>query len=612
MKLFIDFESYWATKAKYDLKSISTVEYIRDPRFHAFGLGICGETGEPEWISHNSISAYLTAIAEQVGWPNVEMVSHSVKFDAFILHHVYETIPGSFVCTKSMSRAVLAKSIKNHSLSTLAEHFQLESKGIMKTDGLETLTPEQEEELAIYCKHDVWLCREIYNRLAEDFPISQYTVMDQTIKMFVNPRLVLNVPLLEKAAKEESERRENIFKEIGIEKKEFASNVKFPALLAARGYEVPRKPSPKNRDEEGKAVFIPALALGDPEFLELLESEDENLRRLCEARVAAKSTLLETRSKKLAAIGKTGYWPFDVEFSGADQTHRFSGGSGAGGNGQNFIRDSVLREAVEAPQGYSLIVGDFANIEMRLVAYLSKDPGLIHAIETNLDLYCDFASAFFRRKITGENKAERNYGKCAILGLGYNMGAEKFAKTVKIKTKQAISKEEAWNTVNLYRTRYPLVPALWKKLDDMIPRLQKHGFSICCSRPEQPGRINLPSGLQIQYPSLRSFINKKGKASWQYDAYRKGHLETSELYGGKILENICQALAGELCKGAMLEMGEQVVGQVHDEILVLCKKGTELIAKQKLQRVMSKSPEWFKEIKLAAEVGHGRNWKEAK
>ena len=145
------------------------------------------------------------------------------------------------------------------------------------------------------------------------------------------------------------------------------------------------KLSPKKKDASGYPLQIPALALGDTGFLEMLEGENEELKALCEARVAAKSTLLETRATKLAVVGRTGLWPFDIRFSGADQTHRFSGGSGAGGNPQNFTRGSALRAAVTVPYGYELVVGDFAQIEFRLVAYLSRDPGLLALIKNGTD-----------------------------------------------------------------------------------------------------------------------------------------------------------------------------------------------------------------------------------
>ncbi len=615
--VFVDFETAY-NSADYDLKHLSMVQYVRDARFKAFGAGIAFGELPPEWISGENLAAVFRAI----DWKDCAVVGHNVRFDAFILQERYGVVVERYICTKAMSKAVLGKSIVGHSLADLANHFGLQAKGVMKTNGLRELTAEQEKELAEYCLHDVELCRDIYSRLAKDFPQSQYEPMHRTIDMFVNPKLVLNVPLLEKTAKEESERREKIFEKIGIPKSEFASNVKFPKLLLSRGYEVPYKTSPRT----GKT--IPALALGDPEFLELTETDNEELKTLCEARIAAKSTLLETRSAKLAAIGRTGRWPFDVEFSGADQTHRFSGGSGAGGNPQNFnaCRDKKahsaghacpgrIRESVEAPEGYNLVVGDFSNIELRIVAYLSKDPGLVQAIEGGIDLYCDFASVFYGRKISKADERERRFGKTAILGLGYGMGAERFIKTVRVQTGETITEEDARRAVDLYRTRYAGVPRLWKKLDDALIALTGEtratdaawGLPVFFVREE----VVLPDGLRIRYPNFRQV--KDGRyVEWVYDVYNKRNLERRKLYGGKSLENIAQALAGCLCKEAMLKMGDAVVGQAHDELICVAKKGLESVVAAKLKRAMSASPTWLQEIKLDCEVGVGKNWNEAK
>ncbi len=603
-KVFLDFETYYDGKAGYDLRKLSMVQYVRDQRFKPFGAGIAIEDGKIEWLSADECAV----IFERINWSEVALVGHNVKFDAFILQEFYGEVAGQYICTKAMSKAVLAKSIKGHALRDLAEHFGLEAKGQMKTEGLTELTKVQEGELAEYCLHDVELCREIYNRLSQDFPASQYAPMHRTISMFVEPKMVLNVPLLEKTAKEESERREKIFEKVGIPKAEFASNVKFPKLLEKHGYQVPTKKSPRTGKD------IPALALGDPEFLEMTETENEELKRLCEARIAAKSTLLETRSAKLGAIGRTGAWPFDVEFSGADQTHRFSGGSGAGGNPQNFTRDSALREAVEAPQGHSLVVGDFSNIELRIVAYLSKDPGLVQAIENGVDLYCDFASVFYGRRITKDDSSERRFGKAAILGLGYGMGATKFGKTVRLQTGQTLSEKDARKAVELYRVRYAGVPRLWERLDENISLMTD---TVLIARDVNlpiwfgHNRVWLPSHLQLRYTNLRQ-VREGRNTEWVYDVYSKRNLEQRKLYGGKLLENISQALAGELCKEAMLTMGDDVTGLVHDEIHVICKKGLEQVTAQKLKRVMSVSPKWMPEMRLAAEVGCGKSWGSAK
>ena len=99
---------------------------------------------------------------------------------------------------------------------------------------------------------------------------------------------------------------------------------------------------------------------------------------------------------------------------------------------------------------------------------------------------------------------------------------------------------------------------------------------------------------------------------WVYDVWVKGRLEKRKLYGGKVLENICQGLAGELCKESMLQIGNMVVGQIHDELLVLCKKGLESSTAAKLKRAMTVSPDWLPQIKLDAEVDSGKNWLECK
>lgn len=667
-KLYIDWETYYDTTSGYTLdsrrkNSVSIVQYVRSPRFKAFGLAYAWDDGQsPVWLPGHKINGWINDIAKTYQWPNIALVAHNIKFDAFILREQYEVVPGQFIDTKGMSKAVLGKSIVGHGLADLAVHFGLSAKQVetlTEMDGKETLTPDEEQRLAGYCIHDVELCREIEHRLAAEFPDGQYEALHRTVDMFVSPKLQLNVPLLEQTTKDEADRRRTIFEELeltpqemeiaakGVSKKKlltinkaelvkgmFSSNAKFPKLLELRGYECPMKESPKKKDEKGNAVQIPALALGDTDFLELMGSANEELKTLCEARLAAKSTLLETRSAKLAAIGATGLWPFDVEFSGADQTHRFSGGSGAGGNPQNFTacRDKRahkeghrcpgrLRTSVEAPDNCRLIVGDFSNIELRIVAFLSKDPGLVQAIREGKDIYCDFSSTFYGRLITKMDELERKFGKTAILGLGYQMGWQKFIRTVRIQTGQTISDEASKKAVDLYRTRYAGVKALWDALDNMIQTLATDGTHAPRTIPGIPVKfgyqhIELPSGLKLKYTNLRqeSALNPKtGRTNveWVYDVYDKRRLERRKLYGGKVLENISQAIAGELCKEAMLKMGENVTGLVHDEIHVVCKKGLGLVTAQKLKRVMSVAPDWFPQIILDAEVGVGANWKDA-
>lgn len=602
MIAFLDWETAYDKKAGYDLRSISLVEYVRDARFRPYGACLALDDGPIVWCHKEDL--------EQVDWLDVTLVGHNLKFDGSVLAALGFPPPRQYIDTKALARAVLGKQVEDYALATLAKFFELPDKGQLKVDGLQDLTPEQEEELAEYCKHDTWLCREIYNRLISQLPETQLPHLDWTIRSFIYPKLTINQAALEEAVKEEETRKASVFADIGVGKEVFSSNQKFSELLKSRGYDVPTKKSPST----GKP--IPALALGDTQFLDRLESDDPALRKLCEARIEAKSTIMQTRCAKMLAVGKTGPWPFDVEYSGAAQTHRYSGGGGAAGNPQNFVRGSALRAAVCAPAGHRLVVGDFAAIEMRLVAFLANDPALTKAIINGWDVYCMFASAFYGRPITKADKLERWFGKTAILGLGYNMGAMRFQHTVRVQTDQQISDVDAERAVALYRSRYFRVPQLWSFLDQAIPRMARgeSGALGCLPVKLDKGRIRLPSGLLIQYPGLRmKGLGRWGKPEWVYDGWgKKNTKEESRIYGGKVLENISQALAGELAKGVNERFFDKLVGVCHDEVILCVEEPMARYYAGNLEWAMTAPPEWMPKLKLACEIGIGENWKDAK
>ncbi len=601
--IIVDIETYMNREDGFDLKKVSMVEYVRDPRFKLHGLGFMYLDSQPQWVSGKEVKDWVASI----NWSELMFVAQNTKFDLSALAWRYGVKPGKAADTKAMSMAVLGNSVPNHSLRYLAKHFGLQRKGEMKTDGLKELTGDQEAELASYCKTDVEICAQLFEIFRKDFPASQYEPMDWTIRAFVEPKLQINVPLIQEEHENEKKRREAFFSK--TDKSQYSSNQKFACLLESKGYEVPTKNSPRT----GKR--IPALALGDTEFLGLLESEDETLRALCEARVAAKSTLKETRSAKFAAVGSTGPWPFDVQFSGAMQTHRYSGGGGAGGNPQNLTRGSVLRECIESPEGYSLLVADLANIELRIQAYLSCEPKLVEMIETGKDIYCDFASRFYGRTITKADKNERQFGKTAILGLGYGMGPDRFIKTVKVQTGQNISIQESRKAIQLYRTRYDRIPFYWQYLDRLFADMaagktgKLNGLNAVTY---EKNALVLPSGLKITLTNLR----QEGK-EWVYDAYRQRSTtqQRVNIYGGKLFENICQALAGEILKEAISRiegLGIGCYGSIHDEVLALVPEHETEQALWAVESSMTQSPSWWKNLKLAAEVGCGHSWLGAK
>lgn len=614
--VIIDFETFYNRKSSYDLESLSVTEYVRDSRFWPHGLAYRFlDEEKTHWLAGIHV---IEGWVASVDWKNTVVVAHNVRFDGSILSWRFKAKPFAWMDTVGLAKAILGENVSGYSLKRLAEYLGMTPKGEISCEGLLHPSPEQLAALGEYCKNDVEICKGIYEKLIPQFPENQLGPMDWTIRAFVEPSLVLDTAVLEKGVKDEKARREEIIKKSGVSKATLSSNKQFSEYLISKGIAVPTKQSART------GQLIPAFARTDDGLATLRGLAPE----LYAARIASKSNLLETRGESLLAVAKTGTFPFDVGFSGAVQTHRYSGGSGAGGNPQNFTRNSFLRDAICAPAGHKLIVGDFAAIELRLLAWLAKEPKLMGKIINNEDVYADFASTKYGRKITKADKVERQYGKESILGLGYQMGAEKFKTRIKTVMGVDITKDEAWKTVDLYRTTYFNVPRLWENADNLLPLIASGKVGCLWFAPfikVKKAALVLPSGLEIKYPNLcfgMFFDNRRKEMTegWHYTIFFKTYeSEETGLYGGKIIENICQALAGELCKEAIERAeadGINCVGQVHDEILALSREGCSdhdvQIDAHFLRLHMEKAPTWMPNLKLRAEVGYGDNWNSAK
>lgn len=608
--LFVDFETYFDRKAEYDLKSVSVTEYIRDPRFKAHCMGY--SYGSHMTNCTTDIAGWLQRWGE---WDKTVVVAHNVKFDGAILAWKYGIKPYAWFDTVGLAKAVLGEQVSTYHLKGLASYLGLQDKGELSCDGLLTPSPVELASLMEYCMGDVTICRGIYEKLIGQFPQSQLASMDWTIRAFIEPKLVLDIKTLEEGVKNEKERRETLIQKSGVDRSVLSSNKQFAEHLASIGVAVPTKTNKKGKQ-------IPAFAKTD-EGLNALRGTHP---ALYEARLASKANLLETRGESLLAVAKTGAFPFDVGFSGASDdgtvhTHRYSGGSGAGGNPQNFTRGSFLRRSVQPPPGKSLVVGDFSAIELWLLAQLAREPKLINPLINGVRVYSEFASMHYKRPINKkDNPVEDAFGKSSILGLGYNMGAEKFINKVRIDTGMVLDYETSRATVDLYRNTYFNVPRLWDTCQKLIPLIAEGKIGSLFFAPfikVKKGILVLPSGMEIRYPNLRSrteYMYGKARTQWVYDVY-KTRFETEEvsLYGGKVVENICQALAGVLCTEAIERAeaaGLECVGQVHDEILALHDDGP--TGCRILHSSMITAPRWWPNLHIRAEVGYGENWIAAK
>jgi len=411
--LLVDAETRWASKT-YTLSKMTTEEYVRDKRFKAFGIcfKLYGDDNETVWVPHAELPAYLSTI----DWSTTAVMAHNAMFDVAILAWHYGVYPAFIIDTLSMARALRGN--EGNGLAKLAEDFGLPPKGkaVHSTDGLDELTPEIEAELAAYCAHDVFLLEKVFDRLsamagAAGYPIKELRLIDMVIKMYINPRLELDGEMLRKAIDEEETKRTELLTKLNVKEKDLASNDKFAELLLLLGVDPPTKISKTT----GKEAY--AFAKNDAHFQALLNHDNENVALLCEARIAVKSTQARTRAQRFFDISERGTLPVPLHYYAA-HTGRIQASRGQGLNLQNLKRGSFLRAAIMAPDGYSIVVCDLAQIEPRVLAWLADYEYLLNVFKSGNDAYALFGAQMFG--IPGLNKKDhpdlRQSAKSALLG----------------------------------------------------------------------------------------------------------------------------------------------------------------------------------------------------
>ena len=647
--LTIDFETRW-DKADYTLSKMTTEEYIRDTKFLAFGACIheYGTDRPTQWYGGNELHRILSTY----DWTRTAVLAHNAQFDIAILEWVYGVHPCFIFDSLSMARALRGVEVGN-SLAKLATDFGLPPKGraVYSTDGLAEISPEIEHELAEYCKHDVFLCEEIFERLIKGYPAKELRLIDLTLRMFTNPMLVLDPDMLADALLAEKEQREELLARLKIDESQLASNLKFAAILNELGVPTPYKKS-KTTGEQTLA-----LAKTDALFQAMLNGDNEEVALLCEARLKVKSTSERTRAQRFLEISTRGTLPVPLSYYGA-ATGRWTAARGSAINMQNLKRGSFLRKAIMAPEGHVCVVGDLSQIEPRVLAWLADYDDLLHIFNAGGDPYAMFGSQMFSiPDMTKEsNPVERQSAKSALLGCGYQMGWASFSAQLlvgflgappKRYTKQeakqlgvtgdyierflewednAVKMNEIPHTctaqelmihcvaakkiVDMYRaTAYPVV-GFWELCQNLIQKSLADGeeYRHKCLLFRK-GEIVLPNGMSLLYPNVRQQKDKEsGRSQWVYGP------DATKLYAGKITNNVTQGTARIVMTDGMLRVAKRypVVGTVHDEQIVVAPEAHAQEALAWVLEQMTLEPKYLPGIPLAADGGVHRRYGLAK
>ena len=614
----IDLETYY--DQHYSLSKMTTEEYVRDPRFEIIGVGVKMDDHPTDWYSGDDFGTFLRSM----DYSDKAILCHNTAFDGAILSWHFGIKPKLWLDTLSMARP-LHKIEVGGSLKALAEFYGLGAKGdeVVHAKGKRRadFTPEELDRYASYCVQDVDLTYALFKKLRPQLSARELVEIDLTLRMYTEPVIELDTTRLQQHLDEVKAKKAALLNKLGGEEKAksiLMSNPKFAALLDALGVTPPTKISPKT----GKAAY--AFAKTDKGMTDLLTHESAAVRAVAEARMGVKSTIEETRTEALMGVAERGRLPIMLNYYGA-HTGRFSGGDKL--NLQNLPSrgNNAIRRALCAPPGHKIMACDLSQIEARMLAWLAGQDDLVEAFRDGRDVYCEFASDVYGMTITKADKTERFVGKTAVLSLGYGAGAEKFREMLRIQGGVKIDENEAQRIVRLYRQKNHKIVELWNECNSALSAMTSglEGSLHEAISYDHEG-ITLPNKLQIKYPLLRGqvsgfeYVNDPRQFKKAVKSRLTGNGEEAvwiKIYGGKMVENIVQALAALVIREQMVAVakaGLKVAFQVHDELVMVVPDNEVTQREAQVVAIMSTPPAWAPDLPVACECAVADNYGDAK
>lgn len=239
-----------------------------------------------------------------------------------------------------------------------------------------------------------------------------------------------------------------------------------------------------------------------------------------------------------------------------------------------------IRQAFVAPKGYKLLAADYSQIELRIMAHLSKDEGLLNAFRDDLDVHTATAAEVFKVELTEVTSNQRRSAKAINFGLIYGMGAQKLGKDIGVDTKTA----KAY--IDVYFARYPGVREYMERTR---------------AQAADQGYVETLFGRRLYLPEINS--NKPQE--------RAGAERTA-------INAPMQGTAADIIKKAMVKVDNwltdsgldaKVILQVHDELVLEVREDLVAEVSARIREHMSEAAKL--DVPLVVDVGVGDNWDEA-
>nr|DAR77659.1 MAG TPA: DNA polymerase I [Caudoviricetes sp.] len=243
----------------------------------------------------------------------------------------------------------------------------------------------------------------------------------------------------------------------------------------------------------------------------------------------------------------------------------------------------LIRTAIIAKEGYTLCVADFSAIEARVIAWLSGETWRQKVFAEGGDIYCASASSMFGVPVVkhGVNGHLRQKGKVAELALGYQGGVNALKAMGALD--MGLTEEELPNIVELWRQASPKIKELWYTVEKAAvytvttgnPMTLDHGITFRLEVDPFYGyrylTIELPSGRKLFYPDPHIKLNNFDKEAVHFKTQLNNAWVTESTYGGKLVENITQAVARDCLALTLMRLsgnGLPAIMHIHDEAVI--------------------------------------------
>ena len=234
---------------------------------------------------------------------------------------------------------------------------------------------------------------------------------------------------------------------------------------------------------------------------------------------------------------------------------------------------SCLRAMIYSEEGFTVV--DYAGIEARVIQWLVNDQKALQVFRDGKDVYKNMASLIFGVPYEEVTSDQRFLGKQAILGLSYQMSADRFIETCASFGKN-VSEKIAKRTVKTYREVHSLLIRYWKEIEIAAIKAvdSKQMVEIGRLKFKVKGKflyMKLPSGRNIAYPfpKIETVDTQWGKK--RQFTYLSNDGKRTSTYGGKLIENATQGIARDILADSLKRLdkeGYKIIFHVHDEVII--------------------------------------------